>query len=126
MLKRVVVVALLVLVGAALAACGGAGADEPIPVEPDGGIGTSPQDPAVAEAQRVLAEQLGVNADEIEHVMTEQVEWADACLELGEADEMCAQVITSGWRVTFNVNGEEYEVRTDETGGNVRIANVAG
>jgi hypothetical protein len=114
------------LVGAALAACGGAGADEPIPVEPDGGIGTSPQDPAVAEAQRVLAEQLGVNADEIEHVMTEQVEWADACLELGEADEMCAQVITSGWRVTFNVNGEEYEVRTDETGGNVRIANVAG
>ncbi len=126
MLKRVVVVALLVLVGAALAACGGAGVDEPIPVEPDGGIGTSPQDPAVAEAQRVLAEQLGVNADEIEHVMTEQVEWADACLELGEADEMCAQVITSGWRVTFNVNGEEYEVRTDETGGNVRIANVAG
>lgn len=126
MLKRVVIVALLVLAGAALVACGGAAGEEPIPVEPDGGIGTSPQDPAVAEAQRVLAEQLGVSVDDIEVVMTEPVEWADACLELGEADEMCAQVITPGWRVTLSVNGEQYEVRTDDTGANVRIANVAG
>jgi hypothetical protein len=39
---------------------------------------------------------------------------------LAEEDEMCAQVVTPGYQVTLEANGEEYIFRTDETGNAIR------
>lgn len=117
--------ALLVVV--LLAACTGA-EDVELPEEGAGGEVVEPGEgapPPVAalEAQQALAAQLGdVAVEDVQIVETEQVEWPDACLGLADAGEMCAQVITPGWRVVLEVNGQQYEARTDDTGQQVRIA----
>ncbi len=77
---------------------------------------------AVIQAQQYLAEQFGVSVTEIQVLETEQVDWPDACLGLPDEGEVCAQVVTPGWRVLAEVNGQTYELRTDETGAEVRLA----
>jgi hypothetical protein len=105
------VVGLLVL----LAACAAPMDDVP-------GLTETPVDlpAAVMEAQQFLAQELGVMVTEIAVLDTEQVDWPDACLGLAEEDEFCAQVVTPGWRVLAEVDGQIYELRTDETGTIVR------
>ena len=75
---------------------------------------------AVLEAQSWLADQLNVTIDQVEIVSTEQVEWTDSCLGLGGAAEICAAVMTPGWEANFEVNGQPYEVRADDTGATIR------
>lgn len=77
---------------------------------------------AVLDAQQWLATQLSVAADRLEIVEVEQAEWTDSCLGLGGPNESCAQVITPGWRAVFELDGQRYEVRTDETGSTIRLA----
>ncbi len=98
-----------------VAACAAPGNDVP-------GLEQTPTDlpAAVMQAQQYLSEQLGVTVAEIEILDTEQVEWPDACLGLPDEDEACAQVVTPGWRVLAEVNGQIYELRTDATGTEVR------
>lgn len=77
---------------------------------------------AVLEAQQWLADELGVTTADIEIVESEQVDWSDACLGLGGPEEACAAVVTPGWRVELEVNGETYELRTNEDGTQIRMA----
>jgi hypothetical protein len=88
---------------------------------------TTPDLPtAVIQAQQYLSEQLGVTVAEIEVLDMEQVEWPDACLGLPDEDEMCAQVVTPGWRVLAEVNGQIYELRTDDPGSIIRAVEELG
>lgn len=79
---------------------------------------------SVVNAREALAQKLGVPAVEIDVVSFEQLDWPDACLGLGGAAELCAAVITPGWRVVLNHAGTEYEARTDMNGDSVRIADA--
>lgn len=81
---------------------------------------TAPE--AVLRGRDWLAEELGVAADQVEIVRMEEMQWPDACLGLSKPDEMCAQVITPGWLIIFEVNGKQYEVHTDETGSSICMA----
>jgi hypothetical protein len=76
---------------------------------------------AVLAAEQALSASLEVSVEEIEVVTYEQREWPDACLGLAGEGEMCAQVITPGWRVVLNAQGEQYVFRTDESGEVVRL-----
>jgi hypothetical protein len=76
---------------------------------------------AALEAQRRLSQELGVAVEQIQIVSVQQTEWSDACLGLGAADEVCAQVLTPGWQVILAANGQQYEARTNEFGTEVRI-----
>ena len=87
---------------------------------PDTGNGEVPPQAAL-EAQKALAGQLNVAVEDIQIVSTEQVQWPDACLGFSVPGEMCAQVITPGWKVIFNVNGQQYEVHTDKPGDTIRF-----
>ena len=93
-----------------LAACG----PEPTP--------TPHSDPpeAVVAAEQQLSKELGIPVDEIDYVSFSREEWPDACLGLAEPDEMCAQVITPGWRIVLTAEGQQYVYRTDESGGVLR------
>lgn len=73
---------------------------------------TAPPD-AVLSAVEELSFELQMPVDEIEIVSYSQEEWTDSCLGLGTAEEICAQVITPGWRVVLEVDGTEYVYRTD-------------
>jgi heat shock protein HslJ len=92
----------------------GTGADE-TPAAPD----IPPA--AVLTAQQWAAEQLNVPAEQIQILEMEQAVWLDSCLGLGGPAESCLQVETPGWRAIFEVNGIQYEVRTNETAGEVRM-----
>ena len=76
---------------------------------------------AVLLAQSLLAEQLDVPVEEITIVSVEEVEWSDSCLGLGSAAEICLAEITPGWQVFFDVNGKQYEVRSNQAGTIIRI-----
>ena len=56
----------------------------------------------------------------------EETEFTDGCLGLGGPAESCLQAITPGWLVMLSANGQEYEVHTDATGQQVRIAGLDG
>lgn len=87
-------------------------------------MGSAPADPDAATAAAVahLASELGVAESEIEVVSLEGAEFTDSCLGLGGPAESCLQVMTPGWLITLGVAGQEYEVHTDGTGQQVRIA----
>jgi hypothetical protein len=86
-------------------------------------VGSPPAvDPeAVLSAVNNLAQSVGVDVNQVQVINSEQVEWPDACLGLPQGDESCAQVITPGFRVLLEINGVQYEVRTDQTVANVRL-----
>ena len=47
----------------------------------------------------------------------ERTEWPDSCLGLARLDEVCAQVITPGYRIVVRINGKQLEYHTDLNGG---------
>jgi hypothetical protein len=59
--------------------------------------------------------------DQIEVLSYEETEWPDACLGLSEPGEMCAQVVTPGYEVILESDGESYMVRTNLSGDRVRL-----
>lgn len=107
-----------------LAACEPAGEQPPIDETPTIAPGLPPA--AALEAQAWLAEQLDIDVTQVEMVDAEQIEWPDSCLGLGQANESCAAVITPGWSLLFEVEGQQYEVRTDETGTVIRSPDITG
>ncbi|RPJ40244.1 MAG: hypothetical protein EHM21_14990 [Chloroflexi bacterium] len=88
---------------------------------PSGGMNPTEQAAYGTAAIYALAQKLGTTVDQVSFVSAEAVEWTDSCLGLGGPAESCLQALTPGYRVTLNVQGTDYEVRTDETGSVVRI-----
>ena len=80
----------------------------------------------ILDARQALAAKLNLPLDQIVVISMNQVDWPNACLGLPEKDEMCAQVITPGYRVMLRANNQEYEVRTGGSNRSVRIAPQAG
>jgi hypothetical protein len=73
------------------------------------------------EAREALADTLNVSERRITVTKVEAKEWSDGCLGLGGAAEICAAVITPGYRVTMKHATSTYYARTDKTGDVVRI-----
>jgi hypothetical protein len=96
-------------------------APEPSAQIPSGGLVTMDKAAFVTAAKTALSQKLGIAEDKITFVSAGMVEWTDSCLGLGGPAESCLQAITPGYKVTLEAAGQQYEVRTDETGGIVRI-----
>lgn len=60
-----------------------------------------------------LATELGIEADDVELIQAEPVEWSDSSLGCPQPGMMYAQVITPGYRLTLEVDGQEYVFHTD-------------
>lgn len=83
---------------------------------------TAGQGSAAANMAGVLANQLGIDRSEVTVVSSEAVEWPDACLGVTLEDEMCAQVITPGYKIVLSANGNTYTYHTDQNGDWYRLA----
>jgi hypothetical protein len=81
-----------------------------------------PGDPpyAVVASEQELGEAIEIPVDEIDFVSYERVEWPDACLGFAESGEMCAEVLTPGWLVILEAEGQRYEFHTDKNGEKLR------
>jgi hypothetical protein len=88
-----------------------------------GGAETPAVPPEIVNRAAVwLAGEVNVPVEDLRLVEAERVEWTDSCFGLGGPAESCLQAITPGWRLTFEVDGQQYEVRTDEAGSAFRLA----
>lgn len=94
----------------------------PVPTAQLTGIPASEAPRAALKAREDLAQKLNIPVDEITIVSVEQVEWPDGCLGVHTPGIMCIQVITPGYRVILEANGELYEYRTNENGSQVILA----
>jgi hypothetical protein len=118
--KNYLLVASLLLAGMLLLAACIPNSPTPISPTPSGTGGQDPQIPD--EIRGAVAAQLGVDAIRLQIQDLQQVEWPDACLGLAQPDEMCAEVITPGYRLIVTADGRQYQVHTDVTGQNIRVA----
>jgi hypothetical protein len=82
----------------------------------------SPPDPpyAVFAAEQILSEEIDLPVEEIDYIAYERTEWSDACLGFAEAGEMCAEVLTPGWKIILQAGGQSYEFHADKNGENLR------
>jgi hypothetical protein len=76
---------------------------------------------ALVAAVQELAHQLGIDPQSIKIASSSQAEWPNSCLGAPGPDEMCADVITPGFYGILDVNGVQYEFRSDESGDQIRI-----
>jgi hypothetical protein len=135
-IRRSFLVSLLLILVLALAACQPiqAGGDvpaespqtpTPVPADaPAAGIAEADLPGAALNVRQAMAQQLGVNPTDIVVLEAEAVDWSDSCLGAGGPAEMCAQVITPGYRIVLEVNGEQYLVHTDADGNNYRLVDA--
>ena len=49
------------------------------------------------------------------------MDWPDAGLGLPDDDEVCAQMVTPGWKVTLLAGGEAYVVHMNGDGSAIRM-----
>ena len=78
----------------------------------------------VLRARRDLARRLGVSENEIGEESVESADFPDAALGAPVKDDMSAQVITPGWRIRLNAQGESYEYRANDR--QLRLFNFKG
>jgi hypothetical protein len=111
---------LLACAGLLLAACGANQANaQATPANP---VLEEVIPPDVAlNVQNQISETMGVSVESIQLQNIEKMDWPNSCLGLpSEGAEVCAEVITPGWLLTFNINNQEYQYRVDSTGSVVR------
>jgi hypothetical protein len=108
------------------------GSPQPLPTS--SAIARSPQpevasppglipDDVIQRLQQKLAAQLQISAQQLRLKEATPITWNDACLGLPRPDELCAQMITPGYRFIFSYD-QNYEVRSDRTGRIIRVNKV--
>ncbi|MGE5603963.1 MAG: hypothetical protein ACM30E_13010, partial [Nitrososphaerales archaeon] len=95
-------------------------AGQQIVLAPEGGAGEAALPEAAARVRERAAVDLGLEAGLIKIVSAEPADWPDACLGVPDPVELCAQVVTPGYRVTIEANGQQYVYHTDLSGQNMR------
>ena len=123
-MKRVLVgIALLLLI---ISACSPQAEPTGLPAE-DGEPTqiTADLTPAEQAAISTLAENIGIEPDQIKLVSSEAVDWPDSCLGIVREGIACAQVITPGFRVILEADGKQVEYHTNQDATVIRPATVA-
>ena len=107
MLKRLLIVLLLIL----LTACSAEKTTTPAPVVTEESLSLIAQ-----RTGEKLAGELGIKISEVSVDKIEPVDWPDACLGIMKPDQMCASVITPGYKVTLTANMAQYIYHTNHDG----------
>lgn len=63
-----------------------------------------------------MAADLGVAPEQLSVEEIDEKEWPDACLGLPEPNEECAEEVTAGWLALVDINGQIYELHTNDSG----------
>ncbi len=82
-------------------------------------------DQAVSVARKQLSTMLGIPETGINLVRTTMVEWPDSCLGVSQPYLMCAQIVTPGYLISLQANGQQYEYHTNQDGSSIIPATLA-
>ena len=82
------------------------------------------KDTAAAAAKHDLAERLGISDDDVAITGIADKDFPDSSLGAPVGDEMSAQMISSGWRLTLAADDNDYEYRADKY--QLRLHNFEG
>ncbi len=105
---------IFILIAIFLAACTPANQPAELPTPTPEIFNPLPADVRAFEVSRAgLAQSLGIDPLSVTLVEASPVDWPDSCLGLASPNEICAQVVTPGFRVRLLANGVEYEYRTN-------------
>ena len=69
---------------------------------------------AVENARNDLATRLNINASDVKETAVEDTDFPDMALGAAEEDEMSGQMITRGWRIKLEAQGQTFEYRADK------------
>lgn len=69
---------------------------------------------AVERAKKDLVKRAGIAESKIEVASVTEKDFPDMSLGAPAADEMSAQMISSGWQITLRADGKDYEYRADK------------
>ncbi|MEL6461037.1 MAG: hypothetical protein AAFQ91_22830 [Cyanobacteria bacterium J06621_15] len=67
------------------------------------------------------AQRLQKPVSEFFIMQAQQKTWSDGCLELGDANTVCSQVIVPGWRVIVGTKGQSLVYHTNKSGSVIRL-----
>ena len=94
-------------------------------VTPANGPAVEVPEAIVAVVKPMLASALGVADSDISVVSTQIIEWPDGCLGTSTPGIACSQIVTPGYLVTLQANGQQYEYHTNGDASVVVPASVA-
>jgi hypothetical protein len=57
----------------------------------------------------------------VDFLSIERREWPDACLGIARSDEACAEVVTPGFLIIVEIDGQRFTFHSDETGQIIRL-----
>lgn len=77
---------------------------------------------AALRVRDAFAQSLAAQPGEVAILSFQEVQWPDSCLGAAAADEMCAAVITPGYQVVVEHEGEQIVLHTDAEGTAWRVA----
>lgn len=85
---------------------------EPLPAasEPPAG---APMPISSEEVVKALSDKLAIDPDQITVVSIEPVNWPNSCLGINTKEMMCLDVITPGYRIVVDVDGQQTTVHTN-------------
>jgi hypothetical protein len=69
---------------------------------------------------RQMLQTLSPALDRVSFLSIERTEFPDGCLDLPEQDEACTQVITPGFLIVVEIDGQRFVFHSDESGQNIR------
>ena len=101
-----------------------AGATQPPDTTPSG---IDENQPAVVAAREDLLANVDLDPNALRVESATAMTFSDSCLDvtaLSATPEVCAPVVTPGYEIVFRVGGTSYTYHTDESGTNVRFADV--
>jgi hypothetical protein len=78
--------------------------------------------PAAEAARLRLMDLLKVDSSTIRVVSVVDQDWPDGCLGVYKPDTKCTTLVVPGYRVTLEVRGSTYEIRTSRDGKNIVLA----
>ncbi len=80
---------------------------------PASAVSPLPLPAVVMSAIADLSKKAGVSESEVKVISVESAEWMNSCLGISKPGQVCAQVITPGYKVTLDAGGIKYVYHTD-------------
>jgi hypothetical protein len=73
------------------------------------------------ELVRQILQSMGGILQRVDFLSIERREWPDACLGIARGDEACAEVVTPGFLIIVEIDGQRFTFHSDETGQIIRM-----